>query len=157
MYLAIDIVKSVGDDIRVRIAVKSLLLTLRSFLLFAYWNQALVEWIDSNDPDVTDAKYNEFLLRVLSGSNMMIGIVCIIILIILSLRYEAGYKKLHPLISRILGCCLLSGVASSILIYYVGIAIVGGANTGVLWPAEVQQSLYYAVAAVLIVYDLQYL
>ena len=141
LYLAIDVVKSVGNDIRVRIGVKSLLLALRSFLFFAYWYYQLTR----EDPDYFYPSYEDFLLPVLVGSNMMIGIVCTIILIILSLGYGAGYKKLYPLISRILGYFLLSGVGSSILIYYFQPDL------------ATQKSLYYVVAAVLIVYDLQYL
>ena len=145
-YLAVDIIKSIGDNIRVRLGVKSLLLALRSFLWFALWNYALEQHIDRANHEWWDRRQDdEFFYRTLSSANMWAGIVSTCIVLLVAFGYGTPYKKLHPFISRILGYCLLAGIGSSLL------------DVLVFSRSVETVSLYYAVASLSIVYDLQYL
>ena len=140
LYLAVDVIKSIGDDIRIRLVIKSLLLAIRSILFFVYWNKAVNEYMDNsyNFPE------DEFLYRTSAGGNLLAAIVCCLVILIVAIRYTNSDKKLHPFIPRLLGFLLLMAMGSSLLMYSV--AYVG----------SIQKSFYFVVACILIVYDLQY-
>ena len=138
--------KSIGNNLRVRLGVKAAILALRSFLWFAYWNFVLNRYFDDiNDNAIWERPELEYLWRAMSGGNMLAGVVCSIIVLLVAIGYGTPYKRLHPFIARLLGFCLLAGIGTSAVIYVLN---------DVSWA---QKSLYFAVASVLIVYDLQYL
>ena len=144
-YLAIDFMKSIGNNIRVRLGAKAAILALRSFLWFAYWNFVLNRYLDDINDIIGERPELEYLWTAMSGGNMLAGLVCSIIVLLVAIGYGTPYKRLHPFIARLLGFCLLAGIGTSTVIYVLD---------DVSWA---QKSLYYAVASVLIVYDLQYL
>lgn len=141
LYLAVDVIKSVGDDIRIRLVIKSLLLALRSFLWFVYWNKEVNDYMDSSSNYPED----EFLYRTSAGGNLLTAIVCCFVILIVAIGYTNSDKKLHPFIARFLGFLLLMAMGSSLLIYAIADV------------TFIQKSFYFVVACVLIVYDLQYL
>ena len=134
LYLAVDVVKAIGNGIRVRLVVQSMLIALRSFLLFAYLNDTLNQ--------IADNLEFKFLIRTVSAGHLCAAMICSVIMVFAAMRYT-----IHPLVPRILACLLMISIGVTLALYLVG----GFASV------VTQISLYYAVAAALVAYDLQYL
>eukprot|EP01084_Bolivina_argentea_P093985 168984_1 len=133
LYLAVDIIKSIGNDIRVRLFVKSLLVSLQSYLLFAYWNKVTPPWNEDLEPGMYYSY--TFAYNTLAGGHLTCGIVCSLIVLVMVIGYASPNKKIHPFVSRLLCYILLSGTGSTMIL---------GLGLG---NAYSQLSSYYVVAA----------
>ena len=142
LYLAMDIIKSIGDSIRVRIITKSLFIAVRAFLLFAWNNYALGHVIDDGTSWVA---YERFMYNARRGSSMNIGVVCIITMVMVVCYPGSEASRIHSFVPKCLGYFLLAATGTALTTIYF---------MGSYFP---QFDFYWAVASLLLIYDLQYL
>eukprot|EP01084_Bolivina_argentea_P313155 542274_1 len=140
IYLACDtFVNSIGNKIRIRIFVKSIILFARSFLLFLVYIYSL-----NHIPSVAQ-NASKFSIKSHISGNFLLAFLSLIILIIVLIGYgdSNSNKKLNIWLKRIIQLLVFVSVGITLTVNY---AVVG-----------TYFFLYYVFGAILLVYDFEFI
>eukprot|EP01084_Bolivina_argentea_P076864 139344_1 len=136
-YLGIDVMRGIGDNIKVRLMVTSIIVLIRSLIMAIFWLNTVYR------SNFFEQDFQYFLCRMLAGANLTIAIICIFVIVATLLKSQAN-KGCPKCIIQFLSYVLLIGTGTTTFMYnYAGFFDI--------------PLYYYVPAAVLLVYDLQYL
>ena len=150
-YMAVDAIRFIGNDIRVRIFVSAAIISIRSFLWFLLYQYQLRQ-IQDEDPD-SDKRYiaaSKYNLKTQVSAQFALFFWCLMALIIIGMGYgnrNNQDKKLNVWVRRIVGWFIIGATGGALLAPFT-------------WGngfRPISSWWYFAPAAAFLAYDIQYL
>ena len=159
IYFALDLIKFVGDEIRIRVLVLSILAATQSFLMFLVWNYVLDELLESEEDDTEEYSplpptnvITEYAFSWATGSNFILFFLSLVLMIMVIWKRNSDNdaSTRNSVLMKIIGFLMLISLGGSLKLIPVFIY-----SWGSIYLDEWIELIVPAV--ILLVYEIQYL